>query len=231
MSTTKTIIQSWYDSSDPSWMVSHVNINQFLSQGGRFFKQPERPIVHPSERRWFLWLFACRQLVWDKIGLKTQAMVTVGYDWVDGLKKWEDVLVAGNCPVDPTDEGNDLPPTGMDNAAKIATYPDLLPFRQVQADLLRCVYPTPYKDAQEEFMRWDKKWITPDTREMAKAVYYDYDQVARFFLADRLEDNGCDNNFLLNHLREPFASVHCEPAVEHPRGCWVIDNVLGWECP
>ena len=36
-------------------------------------------------------------------------------------------------------------------------------------------------------------------------------------LADALEEAGCDNADILNHLREPG---------EHVRGCWCVDLLL-----
>jgi hypothetical protein len=50
-------------------------------------------------------------------------------------------------------------------------------------------------------------------------MYDSRDFGAMPILADALQDAGCDNDEVLNHCRN-------KPAVEHFRGCWVVDGVL-----
>lgn len=70
-------------------------------------------------------------------------------------------------------------------------------------------------------------WITPTVLSLAQAAYEErslpsgtLDNTRLAILSDGLEDNGCDNADILNHLRQP---------VEHYRGCWAVDMVLGKE--
>ncbi len=70
-------------------------------------------------------------------------------------------------------------------------------------------------------------WQTPNVLALATATYDDRVLPARTLsparlavLADALEEAGCENADILNHLREPG---------EHVRGCWVVDMLLGKE--
>jgi hypothetical protein len=60
-------------------------------------------------------------------------------------------------------------------------------------------------------------WRTALTLAMAQAAYTHQDFTALPILADALEEAGCDERVLLDHLRENR---------EHVRGCWAIDAVL-----
>jgi len=55
---------------------------------------------------------------------------------------------------------------------------------------------------------------------LARTIYEDraFDRLP--ILADALEETGCDNADVLNHLRGDGL---------HMRGCWVVDLVLGRE--
>ncbi len=68
-------------------------------------------------------------------------------------------------------------------------------------------------------------WRTPIVLSLAREAYdnrtlpagtLDHDLL--FVLSDALEDAGCDNTDLLNHLREQK---------DHVRGCWALDAILG----
>ena len=52
-------------------------------------------------------------------------------------------------------------------------------------------------------------------------MYESRDFSAMPILADALQDAGCDNDDILNHLRDATAT--------HVRGCWALDLVLGKE--
>jgi biotin carboxyl carrier protein len=64
----------------------------------------------------------------------------------------------------------------------------------------------------------DPSWLTSTVLVLANGIYSDkaFDRLP--ILADALQDAGCDNDDILNHLREPG---------EHCRGCWALDLVLG----
>ncbi|QEL19808.1 hypothetical protein [Limnoglobus roseus] len=83
--------------------------------------------------------------------------------------------------------------------------------QQAQAHLVRCVF-NPFA------LAFDPHWITPTAYALAESAYEDraFDRLP--ILADALEDAGCEDEAVLNHLRGP--GPHC-------RGCWVVDLVLG----
>jgi len=71
----------------------------------------------------------------------------------------------------------------------------------------------------------EPSWLNPTVRSLAQAAYDNrnlpagtLDNVRLAVLADALEEAGCDNADILNHLRQPG---------EHVRGCWVLDAILG----
>jgi hypothetical protein len=96
--------------------------------------------------------------------------------------------------------------------------------KAAQADLLRDIFGClPFRD-----VRLDAAWLTWNDRAAVKLAQAGYE--ARFLpegtldpgllavLADALEEAGCDNEEVLDHLRQ-------EGQV-HVRGCWVIDFLL-----
>jgi hypothetical protein len=71
----------------------------------------------------------------------------------------------------------------------------------------------------------DHAWLTPDVARIAQVAYDERDlpegtlQTDRLaILADALEEAGCTDAAILDHLRGPGP---------HVRGCWVIDLLLG----
>lgn len=79
--------------------------------------------------------------------------------------------------------------------------------------LLRCVVGNPFRHAVV-----GPAWLTSTVVLLARQVYESRDFSPMPILADALQDAGCDNDDILTHCRE---------AVEHVRGCWVIDLLLG----
>ncbi len=67
----------------------------------------------------------------------------------------------------------------------------------------------------------DPAWRTSDVMALGKGIYDEraFDRMP--ILADALQDAGCDNDDILNHLRDANAT--------HVRGCWALDLVLGKE--
>jgi hypothetical protein len=62
--------------------------------------------------------------------------------------------------------------------------------------------------------------VSPTAAALAATIYHEraFDRLP--ILADALEDAGCDNADILDHLRGPGP---------HVRGCWALDLVLGKE--
>jgi hypothetical protein len=85
--------------------------------------------------------------------------------------------------------------------------------RQVQAQLMRCIFGNPLKP-----ILLDPAWLTPRAIEIAHWIYDErsFDRMAE--LAEALEESGCIDDCILNHCRQPG---------EHVRGCWVVDAILG----
>jgi hypothetical protein len=89
-----------------------------------------------------------------------------------------------------------------------------------QAALLRDIAGNPFQPAS-----LDPAWLTPAVLKLAQAAYGNrvlpsglLDNAGLAILADALEEAGCDNTYILSHLRGPGP---------HVRGCWAVDLVLG----
>jgi hypothetical protein len=87
---------------------------------------------------------------------------------------------------------------------------------------VRDIFRNPFRPAT-----FDSTWRTPNVTDLAAAIYEErqlpsglFDKQRLGVLADALEDAGCDNVDILDHLRG---------GGEHVRGCWVVDLILGKE--
>ncbi len=94
--------------------------------------------------------------------------------------------------------------------------------RAAQTMLLRDMIGNPFRPTLI-----DPVWLTPSLTSHAAAAYQErsmpsgeLDPTCLAILADALEEAGCDNEDILNHLRQPGV---------HVRGCWVVDLILGKE--
>ena len=88
--------------------------------------------------------------------------------------------------------------------------------------ILRDVFGNPFRPPTR-----NPSWLTPDVLSLAQAAYEErelpqglLDPARLSVLADALEDVGCRDQAILNHLRGPGP---------HVRGCWVIDLLVGKE--
>jgi hypothetical protein len=87
-----------------------------------------------------------------------------------------------------------------------------------QASLIRCLWGNPFRPVS-----LDPAWLTWNdgtVPKLAQAIYDDRAYDRRPILADALEEAGCTDADILDHLRGPGP---------HVRGCWVIDLLLGKE--
>jgi hypothetical protein len=82
-----------------------------------------------------------------------------------------------------------------------------------QAALLRHVVGNPMHP-----LAFDPTWRTPSALAIARYAYNERQWGDLPFLADALEEAGCDEELLLSH---------CRQRGEHLRGCWALDLVLG----
>jgi hypothetical protein len=85
--------------------------------------------------------------------------------------------------------------------------------QEAQCRLLRDIFGNPFRP-----ITLNPSWLTPSVLALANGIYSEkvFDRMP--ILADALQDAGCDNEDILNHCRQP---------VEHVRGCWVLDLLLG----
>jgi hypothetical protein len=90
---------------------------------------------------------------------------------------------------------------------------------KLQADLLRCLFSNPFRPAPSVNPAW-LKWHNSAVVKLAQGIYADQSFDRLPILADALEEAGCDDPDMLDHLRGP---------TPHARGCWVVDALLGKE--
>jgi hypothetical protein len=91
-----------------------------------------------------------------------------------------------------------------------------------QCVLLRDIFGNPFRPVSVEH-----SWLTPTVAALAQATYLDrhlpsghLDVQLLAVLADALEDAGCTDQAILNHLRT---------LGPHVRGCWAVDLALARE--
>ena len=89
-----------------------------------------------------------------------------------------------------------------------------------QMDLLRELFGNPFRP-----VHLDASWLTPTVVSLAHAAYDErilpsgqLDLARLAVLSDALEEPGCNDATLLDHLRRPGP---------HVRGCWALDLILG----
>lgn len=82
-----------------------------------------------------------------------------------------------------------------------------------QLALFRCIVGNPFQPVV-----LDSPWKSSTVMGLARQIYDTKDFTPTPILADALQDAGCDNGHILNHLRGPGP---------HVRGCFVIDLILG----
>lgn len=82
------------------------------------------------------------------------------------------------------------------------------------AGFVRDIFGNPFRP-----VTLDHSWLTSTVVQLATGIYADRAFDGMPILADALQDAGCDNDDILNHLRDPNTT--------HVRGCWALDLVLG----
>jgi hypothetical protein len=83
---------------------------------------------------------------------------------------------------------------------------------RAQLTLLRDIFGNPFQS-----LSLDHSWLTSTVKKLAETIYLERTFTDVPFLADALQDAGCDNEDILDHFRQPG---------EHVRGCWALDLVL-----
>ena len=97
-----------------------------------------------------------------------------------------------------------------------AADPFYAPSHPVQANLLRDIFGNPFWPVacRAEWLEWNEGVVV----KMARTIYEERAVDRLPILADALEDSGCGEVTILDHLRDPAA---------HVKGCWVIDALTG----
>jgi hypothetical protein len=92
--------------------------------------------------------------------------------------------------------------------------------RSHQTNLLRDIIGNPFRP-----ISINPIWITPTVLDLARSAYDErimpsgeLEPANLAVLSDALEEAGCDDEDILNHLRGPGP---------HVRGCWAVDLCLG----
>ncbi|WP_439624926.1 hypothetical protein [Gemmata sp.] len=88
-------------------------------------------------------------------------------------------------------------------------------FNVKKTDILRDIFGNPFRPAS-----FSPEWRTDTAVALARQIYESREFGAMPFLADALQDAGCDSDVILSHCRGPGP---------HVRGCWVVDLVLRGE--
>src|SRR5580700_456177 len=91
--------------------------------------------------------------------------------------------------------------------------PHSVPMYPTQANFVRDIVGNPFHP-----VTLDPSWLTSTVLALAQQMYDSRDFSPMPILADALQDAGCDNEEILIHCRQP---------VEHVRGCFVVDLLLG----
>jgi hypothetical protein len=181
----------------------------------------------PSPRKYRLFLAACSR----RFGTPREPRL------VDALERWADGQ-PGEPPPSPLRNDDECWRHAADQARLAVTLacwpttarpPEAEHWRLydaaelVMCRLIREVFGNPFRDGvvPDALRRWQSG--TP--ARLAKTAYAErladgaLDPALLSVLADALLDAGCDDDSLLEHLREPGP---------HFRGCWAVDAVLGW---
>lgn len=137
--------------------------------------------------------------------------------------------------------------TGREAALRLVSWrEDEEPFPARRADFLREILGNPWKpiNCKEEYQTDDgwgvtdrrpAPWLTSLVLNMARRIYDEKDWEAMPVLADALEEAGCGDYRILDHLREKPQQIytgHGDHEVHEPfhcRGCYVLDTLLGKE--
>jgi hypothetical protein len=175
-----------------------------------------------SDRQLRLFAVACARRVWHMLSDdRDRGLVDVAQLLADGRAPASDVRCAGSQARGPlahlfesaasaADEGSLAIASFRAGAARRG--PAFLAERSAQADLIREVFGNPNRPVvvEPDWLAWNHGFVA----EMAQGIYEDRTFHRLPILCDALEDAGCTDQALLDHLRGP---------APHVRGCFVLD--------
>jgi hypothetical protein len=184
-----------------------------------------------SDRKLRLFAAGCYRSVWSFLPHEAdRAAVPVMEDHADGetsneqlLRAYAAIHVASNPEADDAEDEADayLHDVFADAVTAVAYVRSLSIGTQAgQPCLLRCIFGNPFCPVTIY-----PAWKTPTVTSLATAAYEEralpsgeLDPARLAVLADALEETGCRDQSVLDHLRSPGP---------HVRGCWPLDLILG----
>jgi hypothetical protein len=184
----------------------------------------------PSARKMRLFTCACCRKIWNLL-IDERSRTAVEVAELYAVKKINSAEVmayeeAAAAAVDNTKEyGQDPAAAAAVSLALWATadwgalqalrWTTELIARKEQVEIIDCIFRIPSRP-----ITLNPSWLTSTALALATGIYSEkaFDRMP--ILADALQDAGCDNEDILNHLRGPGP---------HALGCWVLDLILGRE--
>jgi hypothetical protein len=210
----------WLACTEPDLMLNHL-----------------RGLFRVSERKLRLFACACCRQVWNRLDLRSQNAVLTAERFADGLATRKELdqaqLGAAEVKCDRSEANRAAfaayRTTEVDvtlrffritvrDTAQLASFDEDGSNRRSQADLLRDIVGKPEPFRQVKFY---KRWLSANdqaVQRLAQTIYEKSQFELLPVLADALEDAGCTDAAILEHLRGPGP---------HVRGCWVLDLILG----
>jgi hypothetical protein len=195
-----------------------------------------------SDRKLRLFAIACCRRVWHLLGdQRSREIVAVAERYADGDANDEELAAAGEAASNVDNGTLDAEYYAAEAASSLcwrvddgfgSGYHAKLLWYDVQytlgeagdhlSGLLRDVIGNPFRR-----VGLSPAWRTPTTVTLAQAAYYErnpaggeLDMARLLVLADALEEAGCTEQLILDHLRAPGP---------HVRGCFAVDLVLAKE--
>jgi hypothetical protein len=181
-----------------------------------------------TDRALRLFACACTRLMWGLLpGGAERGAVEVAERHADGLADGRELEAARAGVSRARGAGEEVrllaraaahpgPGSGAEIAAKTAVRAG---GAEARCRLLRCIFGNPFRPVP-----FDQTWRTPAVSSLAQAAYEErvlpsaeLEPARLAVLADALEEAGCTEAAVLDHLRGPGP---------HVRGCWAVDLVL-----
>jgi len=197
--------------------------------------------IHPrsvSDRRLLLWACACCRRVWDLLASQRQKAVLVTERYADGLLSQAELVASWDSSRSSTWDAwlFSVDPPSIARCVAYAAHTVALHawcrscklsqarsaflarVRGEEAELLRHTLGNPFHPVAVDpcWLTWHRGTVP----RLARSIYQErrFDEMP--ILADALEEAGCEEVTLLDHCRQPC---------DHPRGCWLLELLLGRE--
>jgi hypothetical protein len=183
-----------------------------------------------NDRKLLLFGVACCRYIWRKLSRSLRSQVEAVESYADGLLTYQEMQRARVITEDPWPAGVTAVSwlfwepgrvwARAEIAAKVAREArrgDTTEECHMQANLLRDVLGNPFHQAALPDVIW-LRWRDGMVPNLARWSYENRAFKCLPILADALEDAGCADRDILDHLRGPGP---------HVRGCWALDLLLG----